>query len=249
MRSLNRPARTPPKTRIDWDTIAERYVSVNEDRSRIVYPRMLEILRACRVRRVFDFGGGDGRFIEALLSAAVDWESKPEALICYDPSAEMRELARRRLRHSSTTQVIDRSDEAWRGRYDAVTFNAVWMGLEDEDTCTRTLRLAASLIRPGAIFLASVTHPCFRDRVFHSYSTDFDMRQYFENGSGFAVHIYDSANAVEVLDTHWNLEAMTRQLMSAGLLLRRIHELPDVDAAAAGSPWMLLEAVVDSGAT
>jgi SAM-dependent methyltransferase len=241
---LERSVSMQPEARINWDAIAEQYASVNEDRSRIVYPRLLEALRDCHIKHVFDFGGGDGRFVEALIEASKDWRPELETVVCYDPSAEMRELARRRLRDAARTLITDHVSEAWVGRCGAVTFNAVWMGLEDESACVQTLREAASLLERDGVFLAAVTHPCFRDRVFHSYSTDFDMGRYLDNGGVFAVRIYDSSHTVGLLDTHWNLEAMTRQLASAGLLLRRIHELPDVSASPAGSPWMLLEAVL-----
>lgn len=228
---------------IDWNRIAEQYAAIDEDRSRIVFPAIIAILQKIAPGSVLDFGGGDGRFVEALLQRSTSWPAPPQEVAMYDPSTEMRRLARRRLADRPGALLVEEGGSAWRRSWDAVTFNAVWMGLTTEQQCVETLGKAVSVLSPGGCFVASVTHPCFRDRVFKTFSTEYDMRRYLEEGVSFDVHIYDEDRSITLRDTHWNLDAMTRQLASCGLLIRRLHELGDSEEGRAGSPWLVIEAV------
>jgi trans-aconitate methyltransferase len=224
-----------------WDEVAEQYTAVDEDRSRIVYPTLMEIISSQRVQSVLDFGAGDGRFAQELITQSLSWRWPVTSVVCYDPSREMRALAKKRLKDLTQARVVSKVPS---GHWEVVTLNAVWMSLENDAACVDLLADIATRLAPhSGRLLAAVTHPCFRDRSFHSYSTDFDMRRYLDNGSSFDVHIYDGTKTVNLRDTHWNLEAMTRHLCAAGLSVRRIYELGDVNSTSVGAPWLLFEAL------
>lgn len=53
--------------------------------------------------------------------------------------------------------------------------------------------------------------------------------------------VFDSEREVELVDTHWSLTAMSRQLRASGLQLTDIEEIADASGAA-GSPWLIVEA-------
>jgi hypothetical protein len=71
-----------------------------------------------------------------------------------------------------------------------------------------------------------VTHPCFRTLKFSGYSTDFDNRDYFNDGTLFNVTICDGKRALHIVDTHWSLTAMSSQLNKSGSVIENLYELP-----------------------
>jgi SAM-dependent methyltransferase len=224
---------------MDWNEIARSYSNVENSRRTIVFPFVRARLEESKAARLLDFGCGDGAF--SLLCRDV-----AATIFNYDISTEMSALAREACAGLAGISVLATLEELDPGSIDAVTMNAVWMCLPDVEACATALRKMHTLLRSGGWLYASVTHPCFRDRRFSSYSTEFDQRNYLRNGTSFKVRVFDRNSLVEFTDTHWNLSAVTEQLADAGFALRRIHELPDAAwnaHQACGSPWIVLEAV------
>jgi SAM-dependent methyltransferase len=223
---------------VQWNDVADAYIDVVEDRQRILLPAITKLVAEKHARRVADVGGGDGRFLEALLAWFGEGYFSQVALT--DPSVRMREHARRRLGGEAN---IHPSPHDLEGRsWDCVMLIAVWMGLESEEECVTVLRDAGALLARGGRLIAGVTHPCFRDRSFHTYTTNFDMSDYLKGGTPFRVTLYDSRRSLELVDTHWSLTDHMRQLRSAGLVLESLEELADVGPSSPGSPWLVLTA-------
>jgi hypothetical protein len=88
------------------------------------------------------------------------------------------------------------------------------------------LKNIAGHLRPNGHLIASVTHPCFRTCKFFGYSTDFDNRDYFNDGTLFNVTIYDGKRELHIVDTHWSLTAMSSQLNESGFVIENLYELP-----------------------
>lgn len=220
----------------DWSHIAQAFNEVPEDRFRILCPLVWEVLRRRGVNSLVDHGGGDGRFLEQVIGPVSPAFPK---IALVEPAADMRRLATGRL--SRRGAVVAHPGELPQGEWDAVIQIAVWMCLRDEATCASVLRDIRGLLRDGGVFLAAVTHPCFRDRSFGTFRPHFDMRSYTDNGSAFEVEIGRDAATVRVTDYHWNLEAMTRQLDEAGFRLRKMYEPKEPDRQGEGAPWLVLE--------
>jgi hypothetical protein len=89
-----------------------------------------------------------------------------------------------------------------------------------------TLSDIARLLRTNGRLVASVTHPCFRTCKFSNYSTDFDNRDYFEDGTLFNVTISDGKRELHIVDAHWSLTAMSSQLHESGFAIEDLYELP-----------------------
>ena len=98
---------------------------------------------------------------------------------------------------------------------------------QTRDECLETLRLLARSLSPRGILIASVTHPCFRDRTFATYRTDFDMGRYMDNGTPFRVFVGKPGAETPIVDTHWNLEDTLNQALESGLRLIRVKEHAD----------------------
>lgn len=222
--------------------LSQAFVAVGDDRTETVFPLLVDRLRELAPGgRLLDYGGGDGSF------AALCTELTFESVATYDLSPSMCDLAEARARSVPGLQVLRKTIDLPDCSVDVVTCNGVWMCWPDESECLRNLGEIVRLLRPGGVFWAAVTHPCFRQQRFATYRTNFDLAHYFDDGSRFTVTMFDpGGNQVQFEDTHWSLSALTRQLREASLSLVEILEVPDAGGAS-GSPWMLLQARRSSG--
>ncbi len=100
------------------------------------------------------------------------------------------------------------------------------MCLTRREACLDVLSDIARLLRSDGRLVASVTHPCFRTCKFSNYSTDFNTRDYFNDGTLFNVTIYDENRELHIVDTHWSMTAMSSQLNESGFVIENLYELP-----------------------
>lgn len=205
----------------DWNAIADAYFEIDDPEGRAVLTFIRDKLTTLQPKRLLDYGGGDGKF--AVLCA----QSLPlQETVTYDPGPRMTSLARSVCANFKQIRVIESTQELRPGIFDVVTFNGVWMCLTTREDCLATLSEIARLLRSNGRLIASVTHPCFRTRKFSNYSTDFDNRDYFNEGTPFNVTIHDQKRELHILDAHWTLTAMSSQLKESGFVIENLHELP-----------------------
>lgn len=222
---------------MDWSALSKNYSGVKEVRRETVFPFIRERIRSIRPHRLLDYGGGDGMFAVECADLPVD------ELVVYDPAPNMAELARKNCAHIPRVKVVRTTQDLQPDSFDVITLNAVWMCLPTEDSCLKVLKDINGLLRPNGYFVASVTHPCFRSYKFSTQSSDFDPANYLKDGLQFNVRIFDGQNEIQVVDTHWTISAMSRQLKDANFVIDEIVELPDKDIEgrpSIGSPWLVL---------
>jgi SAM-dependent methyltransferase len=205
----------------DWNAIADAYFQVDDPLERPVLSFVRDKLTTLQPKRLFDYGGGDGKF--AILCA--ESLSTPE-IVTFDPAQRMTSLARSLCADFKQIKVTDTTQDIQSGTFDVVTFNGVWMCLTSHAACLETLSEIARLLRSDGRLIASVTHPCFRSCKFSDYSTDFDRGDYFNNGTLFNVTIRNDKGDLHLVDTHWNLTAMSSQLGESGFLVENLYEMP-----------------------
>jgi ubiquinone/menaquinone biosynthesis C-methylase UbiE len=205
----------------DWNAIAEAYSAVDDPHERPVLTSIQEKLTTLQPKRLLDYGGGDGKF--ALLCAK---SSSLQEIVSYDPAPGMTSLARSLCADFKQIRVAESTREIQSGRFDVVSFNAVWMCLTSREACLDTLSEIARLLRSNGRLIASVTHPCFRTCKFSNYFTDFNNRDYFNDDTLFNVTIYNGKHELHIVDTHWSLTAMSSQLSESGFAIENLYELP-----------------------
>ena len=77
------------------------------------------------------------------------------------------------------------------------------------------------------------------------YSTDFDNRDYFNEGTLFNVTIYEEKRELHIVDTHWSMTAMSSQLNEAGFAIETLCELPRATSGPSqhdASLWLVIVA-------
>jgi SAM-dependent methyltransferase len=205
----------------DWNAIADAYFEIDDPEGRAVLTFIREKLATLQPKRLLDYGGGDGKF--AVLCAE---SLSLQEIVTYDPAPRMTSLARSLCANFKQIRVAGATEKIQSGRFDVVTFNAVWMCLTSREACLKTLSEIARLLRSNGRLVASVTHPCFRACKFSGYSTDFNNRDYFNDGTLFNVTIYDGKRELHIVDTHWSLTAMSSQLNESGFVIENLYELP-----------------------
>jgi SAM-dependent methyltransferase len=224
----------------DWNAIADAYFDVDDPQGRSVLAFVREKLTALQPRRLLDYGGGDGKF--AVLCAE---SLSLQEIVTYDPAPRMTSLARSLCADFKQIRVTESTQEIQSGIFDVVTFNAVWMCLTSREACLDTLSEIARLLRSNGTLVASVTHPCFRSCNFSNYFTDFNDRDYFNDGTLFNVTIYDGKRELHIVDTHWSLTAMSSQLNESGFVIENLYELPRSTSGSSqhdASLWLVIVA-------
>jgi cyclopropane fatty-acyl-phospholipid synthase-like methyltransferase len=205
----------------DWNAIADAYFEIDDPEGRAVLTFIREKLTTLQPKRLLDYGGGDGKF--AVLCAE---SLSLQEIVTYDPAPRMTSLARALCADFKQIRVAETIQAIQSGRFDVVTFNGVWMCLTSREACLDTLSQIATLLRSNGRLIASVTHPCFRTCKFSNYFTDFNNRDYFNDGTLFNITIYNGQRELHIVDTHWSLTAMSLQLNESGFVIENLYELP-----------------------
>ena len=205
----------------DWNAIADAYSDINDPQERPVLGFIREKLTRLQPKRLLDYGGGDGKF--AVLCAE---SLSLKEIVTYDPAPRMTALARSLCAGFKQIRVAEETQTVQSGTFDVVSFNAVWMCLTSYEACLGVLSEIARLLPPNGRLIASVTHPCFRTCKFSNYFTDFNDRDYFDDGTLFNVTILNGKHELHIVDTHWSLTAMSSQLSESGFVIENLYELP-----------------------
>lgn len=219
---------------VDWNAIGRNYSAVQDARRDTVFTFLLSRLMASKPSRLLDFGAGDGVFAASCASLGI------KSIVAYDPSTNMVELARRNCDMIPEIEVTQSIDQLPRALFDTVTMNAVWMCLNTPLICLQVLSDIHSLLCEGGVLIASVTHPCFRNYKYSSFETDFDPANYLHDGTQFNVRIFDGVREVQIVDTHWSLGEMSRQLKESCFVIEEISEVSESAVTHCGVPWMVI---------
>ena len=216
-----------------WDRAADAYTLRQEagrDHYRFAFfgPAQVAACGDVRGLRLLDVGCGNGYFARemALRGARVTG---------LDISPRMIEHARR---HESAAplgiayEIGDASVLA--GRFAAESFDMATscVALQDMPDVDRVLRSVHAVLRPGARFVASITHPC-TDMPFRAWERDESGRKrwlcvdrYFDRGPIEYVwrDQFEKGSEFRTTALHTTLEDWMGWILGAGFLLRSLRE-------------------------
>ncbi|MBC9718757.1 class I SAM-dependent methyltransferase [Streptomyces sp. TRM66268-LWL] len=213
----------PSKTN-DYNSFAEAYTAANETNLTNAYyerPAMLALAGDVAGRRILDAGCGSGLLFAAL-------RDRGATVSGFDASAEMLQLARRRLGDGADLQVTDLGsplpypDDT----FDDAVASLVLHYLEDWGPALAELR---RVLKPGGRLIASVDHPFAVDLIHREAGLDAGYN-YFDTTKWTVEWTIGGQTA---LVSRWNrpLHAMTEAFTGAGFRITVISE-PEPDPAA-----------------
>ncbi|KOG52001.1 class I SAM-dependent methyltransferase [Streptomyces varsoviensis] len=208
----------------DYDGFAEAYTAANETNLVNAYyerPAMLALAGDVAGRRILDAGCGSGALFAAL-------RDRGAMVSGFDASAEMLQLARRRLGDGADLRVADLGgplpypDDT----FDDVVASLVLHYLEDWGPALAELR---RVLKPGGRLIASVDHP-FAVNLIHREAGREAENDYFDTANWTVEWTIGGHTA---LVSRWNrpLHAMTEAFTGAGFRITVISE-PEPDPAA-----------------
>jgi ubiquinone/menaquinone biosynthesis C-methylase UbiE len=200
-----------PKT--DFDEFAEAYSADNEVNllnGHYERPAMLNLAGDVEGRRILEVGCGSGPLMAAL-------RDKGAIVSGFDLSAEMIDLARRRLGDDVDLTVADLAkplpyDDA---AFDAVTASLVLHYLED---WTEPLAELRRVLKPGGRLILSVHHPFV-------YTALNPEGNYFDTAE-FSFDAEHAGRTVVYTNWHRPLQSMTDAFTAAGFRISVISEPP-----------------------
>jgi SAM-dependent methyltransferase len=232
-----------PKLNPDSHAWASAYAALGDFSSAVLHREILRGLEADAPRSVVDYGCGDGR-----LAARIP---APIALTLFDSNQSMLDLAGTRLAERKPTLI--RAAQSLAGlNADAVVCSLVLMMAPSAPAFEAAVRDLSGCLKPGGSAYVGVTHPCFRDRQFRDFTTQYVTDparfDYAAEAQPYTVKIDGNGTTadVEILDYHWSLQHTLNTMIAAGFRITRFAELFDPDAkpgvASRFPPYVLITA-------
>ncbi|GAB6283074.1 MAG: hypothetical protein STSR0008_18290 [Ignavibacterium sp.] len=191
----------------------------NESRKYILYPKLKEIIEEFYPSTLFDYGSGDGSFINSL---------KPTFEVgVYDISKKAIALAKKNI--ISEVHFFNSKSSIPSNHYDVVVFSLVLMTIPTKESINSTLREIKRIKKNTGQFVIAITHPCFREQKFSSFQTNFNNSNYFSEGKKFQVTLKDLISQKKIIfyDYHWSLSFTINTIIANDFTVLKMIELPD----------------------
>lgn len=224
-----------------WDSVAQWYDQLLEDKGndhyeQVILPGTMEMLAPRAGMRVLDLACGQGILCRRLAASGV-------SVVGVDASSQLIEAARKRAGeieyHAHDAREVG---ELEIGEFDGVT---CVMALANIDPIEKMLASAARMLRPGGVFVASISHPAFRVpgqswwgwddeqkrqyRRVDSYLTGFERAIEMQPGKAAA-----GKGEQKTWSFHRPIGEYVRALSMAGLMVDRLEEWCSQRAASSG---------------
>ena len=199
-----------------------------EDTSRHrLHKEIAQLVHRQKPERILDYGAGDGRLILQIPG----WQNN-EVMI-YDPDQTAVSLAKNNFNGHGNVSYTEEEEALAADRYDTVICCNVVMCLSNEQELAMVIASIKRLKTDDGMLYLGMTHPCFLDREFATYSNEYvdgaRTFNYFRSGDEYRVFMRQDRDAIVIKDFFWSLSDVINRLLRFGFQLLGIKELKDID--------------------
>lgn len=169
--------------------------------------------------KVLDFGCGDGSLMFKI--------NRDIDVSLYDISKQMLDLAKDKLKNINPSIYHD-LNEIPENYFDCIFISMVFVCTSDEEGFLAIIKEVKKSIKKGGVILVANPHPCFRDKPFSSYFTEYTIGKnfnYFNNGEKHQIFLRHSS--INFHDYNWSVSFMLNSFISNGFRLVEMLELED----------------------
>jgi ubiquinone/menaquinone biosynthesis C-methylase UbiE len=170
-------------------------------------------------KTVLDFGCGDGSLILKL--------NKDIEVSLFDISKPMLNIARRKL---SDSRPIIYSDKNLlpNNYFDCIFISMVFICVPIKSEIEAIIEQVAKAKKENGIVIVANPHPCFRDKPYSSYYTEYSIGKrfsYFNEGEKHEVNLRNGG--IKFNDFNWSITYLLNSFLQRGLKLQEIFEVED----------------------
>lgn len=169
--------------------------------------------------RILDYGCGDGSLILKL-------ENKIEISL-YDISISMLRIAEKKLKDYKPI-VFENPNKLPRNYFDCIFVSMVFICVDSEKEIEFIIDKITETKKKNGIVLIANPHPCFRDKPFSSYYTEYTIGRpfnYFNNGERHEILLRNKS--MSFFDYNWSITYLVNAFLKKGLTLIEMLELKD----------------------
>lgn len=185
------------------------------------HPHLIKIFnKYCpQAKKILDYGCGDGALIKKMQT---DFE-----LSLYDISSEMLEIAKKQL-ETYNPLIYENVQDIPRKYFDCIFISMVFICVPTEKDFQFIIEKVSTLKEENGYILVANPHPCFRDKAYSSYYTEYSIGKnfgYFDNGDRHKLFLRDKA--ISFYDYNWSLAFLLNSFLNKGLQLVELVEIKD----------------------
>jgi len=206
------------------DKDVEQYSQYDDSELDIIHPELFRMLGDVYQKKVVDYGCGEGKFLEELISRKVK-------VYGYDISSVMISCAKERIADKGVLEVIESGKIPLPDNsINAVVSNLVLMMCPDYGMLEQIYKEASRVLVNNGSWIFCITHPAFIDREFTLFRSVFNKEfNYSEIGQPyqFVLRKKDGNEITKesFVDYHYPLATYINLLPEMGFKLEDFNEL------------------------
>lgn len=185
------------------------------------HPHLINFFnRYCsNANKILDYGCGDGSLIMKL-------EKKVEVSL-FDVSKAMLAIAETKLK-SYAPIIFKDALKIPKNYFDCIFVSMVFICVDSEKEIEFIVERIIEAKKKEGIVLIANPHPCFRDKPFSSYYTEYTIGRpfnYFNNGAKHEIYLRNKS--ISFFDYNWSISFLLNILIKKGLNLIEMSEVED----------------------